>query len=157
MAVASRADVGYFMPMLKNNSFNFTPLQQALKRLEASIKYTQKAEHGGAVEEFETLRAGTIQAFEFCYELYAKNLRRFLENMHEVPRLVEEMPFPEVLIHAAERGLPVNKEEWLAFRNWRNQTSHTYDEDTARTVYVAAPLLASRAATLLAALQAFKG
>lgn len=73
---------------------------------------------------------GTIQRFEFAIELCWKALRRML--------LREGIPTStprEALTEAFRAGGLADEGAWLQMLRDRNQTSHTYDEATARRVY----------------------
>lgn len=85
-----------------------------------------------ATKQFELFRkdmiaerdkAGAIQAFEFCYELSWKTMKRIIQvcygkTLHS-PR--------EVFREAAACGLISDPRIWFAFINARNITVHTYD------------------------------
>ncbi|MGL5950499.1 MAG: HI0074 family nucleotidyltransferase substrate-binding subunit, partial [Cetobacterium sp.] len=73
---------------------------------------------------------GTIQRFEFVYELSWKLMKNFLEfNGIEVssPRESFRESFKADLISDAS--------EWIKMMENRNRTSHTYNEDTAWDIY----------------------
>ena len=73
---------------------------------------------------------GTIQRFEFTYELAWKTLKaKFAEsglNLYS-PR--------EVYKQAYKEGLLKNEEVWAAMIENHNLTSHTYNQSTAEFVY----------------------
>jgi nucleotidyltransferase substrate binding protein (TIGR01987 family) len=78
----------------------------------------------------EIQRAGTIQAFEFCFELSWKYLKSLVEEdagMIASPKAV----FRE----AARHGIIDNPETWFEFLRARNRTVHTYVEAVAEQVY----------------------
>ncbi|MBM2812087.1 MAG: hypothetical protein HW416_2846 [Chloroflexi bacterium] len=81
-----------------------------------------------------TLIAGVIQQFEFVYELSIKMLRRRLEMDAATPTDVDYGSFRDLLRLAAERGLIADIEAWFRYRQMRNITSHTYDQDKAQQV-----------------------
>ena len=73
---------------------------------------------------------GTIQRFEFAMELYWKALRRLLLRegvATTTPR--------EALQQAFRAGWLDDETAWLQMLRDRNETSHTYNEKTARRVY----------------------
>jgi len=83
-----------------------------------------------AASENEIQRAGTIQAFEFCFELSWKYLKSLVEedaSLVASPRAV----FRE----AAKHGFIDNPEAWFEFLLARNRTVHTYIEAVAERVY----------------------
>lgn len=73
---------------------------------------------------------GTIQRFEFVIELFWKTFKRVLNlsgiNTH-TPR--------ESLKQAYKAGWIDDEWLWLDMLRSRNQTSHIYNEDTARRIY----------------------
>ena len=73
---------------------------------------------------------GTIQRFEFCFELGWKALKAVLEFQGveaSTPRAVIKEAFRAKLI---EEG-----EGWIDMLEDRNKTSHIYDEAQARRIY----------------------
>ena len=73
---------------------------------------------------------GTIQRFEFAIELCWKALRRLLQRegiTTATPR--------EALQQAFRAGWLADETAWLQMLHDRNETSHTYNEKTARRVY----------------------
>ena len=78
--------------------------------------------------------AGLIQNFEFVYEISIKMIKRQLEIDALPATEIEHSNFKDVLRIAAERGLIENVIAWFEYRKMRNITSHTYDEDKAKTV-----------------------
>lgn len=76
-------------------------------------------------------RAGIIQAFEFTYELAWKTLKKIAESKGlEAPTPVQafQAAFQMDFIKENEQTL------WLAMKNTRNLTSHTYKEELALEV-----------------------
>lgn len=82
-----------------------------------------------ALAENETglVRDALIQRFEFTYELGWKSmfywLRAQKENVPEVVRQVIQAAFRAELIAAAD--------QWEKIKDYRDETSHTYDEKKA--------------------------
>lgn len=74
---------------------------------------------------------GSIQRFEFTFEMCWKTLKRFLEHKGisaKTPR--------DVLKQAFKLGwLGEDDTLWVQMIDDRNQTSHTYNRDTAEKVY----------------------
>src|SRR5512138_1484961 len=83
----------------------------------------------------EEVRDAVIQRFEYCYELCWKMLKRQLEQELPNPGDADRMSFAELMREGSERGLVANPERWLSYRYQRNLTSHTYDEEKAKTVH----------------------
>lgn len=69
---------------------------------------------------------GTIRRFEFTIELYWKTLKRMLQAEG-----IESKTPRETLKEAYQAGWLQNDHLWLQMLKDRNETSHTYDEETA--------------------------
>lgn len=79
------------------------------------------------------IRDAVIQRFEYTYSLAIKTLIRFL-NLQS-PDLIAEMTFNEAIRKANKLGLLKNDLlKWTEYRQKRNMTSHTYDEQIANEV-----------------------
>jgi nucleotidyltransferase substrate binding protein (TIGR01987 family) len=74
-------------------------------------------------------QAGAIQAFEFCYELAWKTMKRILYK-----RGIDVQSPRETFREAARNRLISNPEEWFIFLEKRNLTSHTYKEENAQSI-----------------------
>lgn len=73
---------------------------------------------------------GSIQRFEFCFEMSWKTLKRFLEfkgTVAKTPRDSYKAGF--------KLGWLQSDEVWIRMIEDRNRTSHTYDRKVAREVY----------------------
>jgi len=121
-----------------------TPLQKAIESLTEVI----------AQPKDEFIRDATIQRFEYTYELSWKMIKRHLvlAGFSDVPPTVKDL-FRE----AAKIGLISDAEKWFDYHQARNETSHTYDEDTAEEVYQVALKFLSDAQSLLAELRKHHG
>lgn len=98
---------------------NFNPLLKAFKKFEAFRI------HGQTEQE----QAGTIQAFEYCFELVWKTMRRLLEERGKIANSPRE-----TFRMAALEGFIENPELWFEFLKKRNSTVHTYQEVEAANV-----------------------
>ena len=80
-----------------------------------------------AVEETEIVRDAIIQRFEFTYELGWKCMFYWLRTQKEkVPEVARQV------IQAAFRAeLIVDADLWERIKDYRDETSHTYDEKKA--------------------------
>jgi nucleotidyltransferase substrate binding protein (TIGR01987 family) len=130
---------------------DLSSLERALASLDAATERSNRE------PDDELVRDGVIQRFEYCYELCWKMLKRQLELELPTPDQADRMSFAELIREGAERGLVARPERWLVYRHQRNLTTHTYDEDKARTVHAAALSFLADAQDLLAALQARGG
>lgn len=68
-------------------------------------------------------KAGAVQAFEFCYELSWKTMKRVLEL-----RGLEVGSPKDTFRKAHEEGLIKDPEIWFEFQKIRNIVTHTYNE-----------------------------
>ncbi|MGD9153575.1 MAG: nucleotidyltransferase substrate binding protein [Gammaproteobacteria bacterium] len=82
----------------------------------------------------EELRDAVIQRFEYTYELCWKMLKRQIELEAANPAEIDALSFRDLLREAAEKGMIDNIEKWFVYREQRNITSHTYDENKAESV-----------------------
>lgn len=74
---------------------------------------------------------GTIQRFEFAFELYWKTLKKFLSTEGidvNTPR--------EVLRQAFAAHWLDDEDVWLSMLQDRNETTHIYDEQRAQKIYI---------------------
>ena len=97
--------------------------------LSALIKARKKFELFRQHLNSEQEKAGAIQAFEYCYELAWKMMKRLLEARGVIcnsPR--------DTFREAALNNLIFDPEIWFDFIKARNLTVHTYDEESMRKV-----------------------
>ena len=132
-------------------TLDLTPLQKALKSLLFAIART-KREAGD-----DMLRDSVIQRFEYTYELCWKMLKRRLEMDAPSPEAIDAMSYRDMIREGAERGLIDEPVAWFDYRQKRNLTTHTYNEDVAQEVYQSAVAFAAHAQKLLAALEQRNG
>jgi nucleotidyltransferase substrate binding protein (TIGR01987 family) len=74
-------------------------------------------------------KAGAVQAFEFCYELSWKTMKRILDV-----KGVETQSPKDTFREAALNHLIKSPEPWFIFQLKRNLTVHTYQLDTLNDV-----------------------
>lgn len=104
--------------------------------------------------EMSVIRDGVIQRFEFTYELAHKTLRRYLSMTAASPELIDKMIFPDLIRTGNEQGLLLSDwPVWKGYRQSRNDTSHTYDEEKAFRVIDKMPAFLEEARFLLEQLQ----
>lgn len=115
-------------------TIDLTLLARAIARLEEGLARLQ------ASPDDSQLRDGLIQRFEFTYDLAHKTLRRALEARSAGDTEVDFMSFPTLIRTASEQGLlELGWPRWKRFRDKRNITSHTYDEEKAKDVAAMIP------------------
>ena len=113
---------------------DLTSFEKAINRLEQSLMSL----HSSAIKQDEalvlTVQAGVIKAFEFTYELSLKTLKRYLEMTEASPN-VDDIKFAELIRICNEKGLLLSDIiAWRQYRNERNITSHTYNEEKAEEI-----------------------
>ena len=127
-------------------------LRSAVAALERGIGVVGRKGASAEADEMETLRAGVIQCFEVAYEMCWKSVRRWIE-MHLGKSEAEFLTRKELFRKAAEEGLLAEAEPWFEFHRARNETSHTYNSETARDVFSVALGFLPEARALLAVLE----
>lgn len=110
-------------------SLDLSPFGKALASLDRAVERSQ------AHPEDEEVRDSVIHRFEYSYELAWRMLKRQLEAEVPSPATLDQLNFRDLLREGAERGLVADPQAWFRYREARNITSHTYDEDKARQVY----------------------
>ena len=124
-------------------SLDFSPLEKALYSLQRGLVRAH------AEPNDEELRDACIQRFEYTFELCWKMLKRQLEEELPNPAEVDSYSFRQLIRTAAERGLLNDVEAWFDYRERRNITSHTYDEEKAARVFSALQAFSGHADDLL--------
>jgi len=132
---------------------DLSPLNKATQSLEEAVANCcdQNFISNLTPSQNKLVIAGVIQIFKFTYELCWKFIKRWLaENLGKTQ--VEGVTRRELFRLAATHKLINNVEEWMLYHQARNQTSHTYDEDTAKEVFVTAQQFVPHAKRLLTVL-----
>ena len=81
------------------------------------------------------VRDSMIQRFEYTYSLALKMLKRYFAISAFASENIEGMTFNDMIRTANKMGLlHSNLETWDVFRQKRNATSHTYNEEAALEV-----------------------
>ncbi|HLC16238.1 MAG TPA: nucleotidyltransferase substrate binding protein [Thermodesulfovibrionia bacterium] len=117
------------MNVTKIMKLDFTSFKKALESLNRAILRSQNE------PDDEELRDAVIQRFEYTYELSWKMLKRQIEHDSPTPSEIDRLSFRDLLRDGRERGLITDVEQWMDYREQRNITSHTYDEQKAESVY----------------------
>ena len=128
-------------------------LESATASLHRSINAANTFDATIPPELKETVRSGIIQNFEVAYELSWKMMKRWLETNISA-QSVDGVTRRELFRQAAENRLIDDVELWMSFHAARNETSHTYDNDTAEEVSETAEHFAAAAQSLLTSLRA---
>lgn len=104
-------------------------IQQSLKNLENALS---RLKEGLEINNPDQLYIdGIIQRFEFTLELFWKTLKRLLA----LEGINSDTP-KNTLKEAYQIGWLHDEVAWLQMLNDRNLTSHVYDEDTAKRIYI---------------------
>jgi nucleotidyltransferase substrate binding protein (TIGR01987 family) len=127
-------------------TLDFSSFEKALTSLQRVL------ERSASAPADDDLRDACIQRFEYTYELAFKMLKRQLEQELASSDELDHLPFKEIIRIGAERGLITVPERWFDYRDKRNITSHTYDEQKAREVYAVLSDFAVDATDLLSRL-----
>jgi len=115
---------------------DFSPLSKAINQLEKSLNYATSPLAENDPGLFEQLRNSVIQCFEFTYELSHKMLKRFLEETAASSTDISSGSFQDLIRTGNEKGLLRSDwRVWRTYRQARNNSSHTYDENKAEQVY----------------------
>lgn len=97
--------------------------------IEPLLKAFDKFERFRVNDKTEQERAGTIQAFEYCFELSWKIMKRLLEERGRIANSPRE-----TFRMAAQEGFINDPELWFDFLKKRNMTVHTYNQSEADEV-----------------------
>ena len=128
-------------------------LEKAFGRLEKAVALLK--ERGQEDRDiFDALRDSVVQRFAYTYELAFKFIKRQLKAMSANPREYDEMSFRAIIRRAGAAGLVANVEAFFKYREARNITSHTYEEDKAEEVLAVVPDFISDARALIEKLKA---
>ncbi|MDD2716511.1 MAG: HI0074 family nucleotidyltransferase substrate-binding subunit [Candidatus Wallbacteria bacterium] len=129
-------------------------LRKAVTALSDVLAKSDDAEFMKTMDEVtrNAIKSGVIQHFEFTYELCWKFIKRWLD-MNVSASAFDGVARRELFRHAAEHRLITDVEQWMRHHEARNQTSHTYEAETAELVYQAAHEFAGDAVKLLEALE----
>ncbi len=108
-------------------------LKKAVAALERSLRVVNE-QSAGEADLVETLRAGVVQNFEVAYEQTWKMMKRWLE-MNTSPVDVDGVTRRQLFRLCHENRLIDDVDAWMTFHKSRNETSHTYNAETADDVF----------------------
>lgn len=132
-------------------ALDLSSLEKAMASLEEAFETYDAQKATADLVSKLVLRDGVIQRFEYTIELCWKMLKRHLE-MSGLEK-VDTFGIKELFRVGFEQGLIEDPVPWFDYLKKRNLTSHTYDEETAQTVFSAARLFLPDAQHLLSKLQ----
>ncbi len=111
-------------------TLDLTSLRRAVSSLKTALAVIE-AQKDASEDLYKTLRSGVIKNFEFTYELSWKFIQRWIRE-NQSPAEVEDLRTRKDLFRrAAKYGLIQNPLRWFEYADARNETSHTYKEETA--------------------------
>ena len=108
-------------------------LKKAVAALERSLRVVNE-QSAGEADLVETLRAGVVQNFEVAYEQTWKMMKRWLE-MNTSPVDVDGVTRRQLFRLCHENRLIDDVDAWMTFHKSRNETSHTYNAETADDIF----------------------
>lgn len=125
-------------------TLDFTALENSVYRLEEVVeKYKEN-------EKDTIVRDSLIQRFEFTYSISLKLLRRYFMERAFFVDDINSLSFNDMVRTATRLGLlKSDLEMWTKYREMRNLTSHTYDEEVALKVAKIVPCFYEEALYLL--------
>lgn len=135
---------------MQQGTLNISALENAEKKLKEMLLRYEK-ESGD-----EAVRDSVIQRFEFTYSIALKTLRKYFIERAFVLEEVNQMSFNEMIRTASQLNLlSSNLEKWTVFREMRNMTSHTYDEEIALQVLSIIPDFSKEISFMITRLKEF--
>jgi nucleotidyltransferase substrate binding protein (TIGR01987 family) len=133
---------------------DLSSLRKAIESLEKTLKVAENKELAAGLDDDakDAIRAGGIQNFEFTYELCWKFMRRWL-GINVGSTYVDGVTRRELFRLSAENRLISDVEQWMEYHDARNETAHTYNDDTADDVFETSRIFLADAKKLLEALK----
>ena len=96
------------------------------------------------------MRDAMIQRFEYTYSLALKMIKRYFAQSAFEKENIDGMSFNEMIRTANRMELLLsNLEQWNEYREKRNMTSHTYNQNIAQDVVSIIPMFKDDAIFLL--------
>lgn len=132
---------------------DLSSFEKAISRLEQSLAYcnSELAKDLNLALQF---RSAAIHAFEYTYELSWKILKRYLVMNEPSVAEFDTLSFSDLIRTASGKGLLLHDLSiWTNYRQARNITSHTYDENKAAEVFKIIPEFLQEVKYLFAKLQ----
>lgn len=116
---------------------DFSPFAKALRQLELSLSYFNSEEARADPQRRKVFRSAVIKSFEYTYETATLMIKRQLAEIVTNPPELRSMPFMDLMRTAADAGLIRGAKPFHGYRQKRNITSHTYNEEEAEDVLTA--------------------
>jgi nucleotidyltransferase substrate binding protein (TIGR01987 family) len=133
------------------NQYNSDARPIDLGAFESVVKRLQEALEAHATEPSNLfILDSVVKRFELTYELSFRSLRRFLLDYSPSSVDMEALTFQEMIRRGDELGLLANDwQQWKEYRDARNETAHSYQEDKAREIAADAVIFLAEAQHLL--------
>lgn len=126
------------MNHITKDGIDISPLLMAFDQFHEALKIARS----------DLEKAGTIQYFEFTYELAWKTLKRILKSRGR------DLNSPKPIFReSALEGLIEDPELWFDFMDDRNETVHTYNKIVANNIFKDLHLFDSEMIKLIAKLK----
>lgn len=137
----SKPHTGKLEPYIIESHIDINPLLLAFDQFHEALK----------IAKTDLEKAGTIQYFEFTYELAWKTMKRILSHRGK------DLNSPRMVIReAALEKLIDNPELWFNFLKDRNETVHTYNKAIADSIFSDLHLFDTEMLLLIAKLKSLK-
>ena len=119
---------------MREETFNILAFENAVTRLKAVlVRYAKD-------NKDECMRDAVVHRFECTYFIALKTLRKYFIEQAFIVEEINNMTFNTMIRTANQLDLlKSNLEKWTGFREMRNLTSHTYDEEVAEKVVRVVP------------------
>jgi nucleotidyltransferase substrate binding protein (TIGR01987 family) len=114
--------------MAQNPDIRWRQRLQSLRKAFGQLSKAAGVASERGLSELE--RQGLIQAFEFTHELAWNTLKDFLESRGAANLYGSK----DATREAFAKGLIDNGEAWMDMIQSRNQTTHSYNEETAKRI-----------------------
>lgn len=110
---------------------NISSFEKAVSSLEEIVSIYKN-------DKSAIVRDAMIKRFEYTYELAFKNLARYIKNIKSSSDTM--LSFNQIIRYACDYGMTKRELlEWKLFKEKRNLTVHTYNEETADNIATIIP------------------
>lgn len=107
-------------------------MKRLKERIEDYNKALERLKEAFLEEPTEIVIDGTLQRYEFTFELAWKTLKDYLEYNG----IIDNVGTPRVIIQSAYKSKIIKDgDKWIQMMLDRNMLSHLYDEDKSREIY----------------------
>lgn len=103
--------------------------EQRFSNYRKALSHLKKFIDKGELSDLE--KQGLIKAFEYTYELAWKTMKDYIEYQVSDSNITGSR---DTFREAFKAGLITNGNQWMDMLESRNQTSHSYNEETAEEI-----------------------